>query len=147
MKILVLNGPNLNLLGIREKEHYGSLTLADIKKKLLKLGKELKVELSFFQSNSEAELVEKIQAAKQKFDGILINAAAYTHTSIAIRDALSSVAIPFVEVHLSNLAKREDFRRGSMLSDLAAGVIYGFGPESYLLGLRGLAAYLKTRGK
>jgi len=144
MKILVLNGPNLNLLGSREKEHYGSLSLTEIENRLKKLAKELKVSLSFYQSNSETALVDKIQAAKTKYNGILINAAAYTHTSIAIRDALASVGIPFVEVHLSNLAKREDFRRRSMISDLAAGVIYGFGPDSYLLGLRGLAAHLKT---
>jgi 3-dehydroquinate dehydratase II len=144
MKILVLNGPNLNLLGSREKEHYGSLSLPEIEKRLKKLAKELKVSLNFCQSNSETALVEKVQAAKARFDGILINAAAYTHTSIAIRDALASVGVPFVEVHLSNLAKREDFRRRSMISDLAAGVIYGFGPDSYLLGLRGLVARLKT---
>jgi len=144
MKILVLNGPNLNLLGSREKEHYGSLSLAEIENRLKKLAKELKVSLSFYQSNSETALVNKIQAAKTKFDGILINAAAYTHTSIAIRDALASVGVPFVEVHLSNLAKREDFRRRSMISDLASGVIFGFGPDSYLLGLRGLVARVKA---
>jgi len=147
MKILVLNGPNLNLLGSREKAHYGKLTLAQIEKKLSTLAKELKVSLDFFQSNSEAELVEKVQQAKKHFDGILLNAAAYTHTSIALRDALSSVALPFVEVHLSNLAKREDFRRQSLLSDLAVGVVFGFGPNSYLLGLAGLVDHLKNRGK
>ena len=147
MKILVLNGPNLNLLGSREVSHYGRLSLAQIQKNLEKLARELKDKLEFFQSNAEAELVGKIQAARGKFDGILINAAAYTHTSIAIRDALSSVGIPFVEIHLSNLAKREDFRRRSMLADLAVGVVFGFGPESYLIGLRGLSAHLKNRGK
>lgn len=147
MKILVLNGPNLNLLGAREKEHYGNLSLAEIEKQLEKLAKELKLRVSFFQSNSETALVDKIQEAKTKYDGILINAAAYTHTSIAIRDALASTGIPFVEVHLSNLAKREEFRRRSLLSDLAAGVIFGFGPDSYLLGLRGLASHIKSRGK
>jgi 3-dehydroquinate dehydratase-2 len=147
MKILVLNGPNLNLLGSREVSHYGRLSLAQIQKNLEKLARELKVKLEFYQSNAEAELVGKIQAARGKFDGILINAAAYTHTSIAIRDALSSVGIPFVEIHLSNLAKREDFRHRSMLADLAVGVVFGFGPESYLIGLRGLSAHLKNRGK
>jgi 3-dehydroquinate dehydratase II len=144
MKILVLNGPNLNLLGSREKEHYGKLTLKAIEQRLMKLAGELKVSLVFFQTNSESELVESVQSGRKKFDGILINAAAYTHTSIALRDALASSGIPFVEVHLSNLARREDFRRRSMLSDLAAGVIYGFGPDSYLLGLRGLVSHLKS---
>jgi len=147
MKILVLNGPNLNMLGKREVSHYGKLTLSQIRKNLEKLARELGATLVFFQSNHEAALVEKIQDAREQFDGILINAAAYTHTSIAIRDALSSVGIPFVEVHLSNLAKREEFRRHSMLADLAAGVVFGFGPDSYELGLRGLVARLKNRSK
>jgi 3-dehydroquinate dehydratase-2 len=147
MKILVLNGPNLNLLGAREKKHYGRLTLPQIEKKLQALARELSVSLEFFQSNAEAELVEKIQQARKNFDGILINAAAYTHTSIALRDALASVALPFVELHLSNLAKREEFRHRSLLSDLAVGVVFGFGPDSYLLGLRGLVNHLKNRGR
>ena len=147
MKILVLNGPNLNLLGSREVSHYGRLSLSQIQKNLEKLARELKVKLEFYQSNAEADLVGKIQAARGKFDGILINAAAYTHTSIAIRDALASVGVPFVEIHLSNLAKREDFRNRSMLADLAVGVVFGFGPDSYLIGLRGLSGHLKHRGK
>jgi len=143
MKILVLNGPNLNLLGKREKEHYGTLSLARIEKQMKKQARALKVNLEFFQSNYEGELVEKIQQAKNKFDGILINPAAYTHTSIALRDALIAVGIPFVEIHLSNLAKREEFRKKSLLSDLAVGVISGFGPQSYSLGLTGLIEFLK----
>ncbi len=143
MKILVLNGPNLNLLGKRERQHYGSLSLPAIEKQLKKLGRELGVQLEFFQSNFEGALVEKIQNARDKADGILINPAAYTHTSIALRDALAAVEIPFVEVHLSNLAKREEFRKRSLLSDLALGVISGFGPASYFLGLRALAEFLK----
>jgi 3-dehydroquinate dehydratase II len=146
MNILVLNGPNLNLLGGREKEHYGSLTLADIEGLLKKLAKELGVKLEFFQSNHEGELVEKIQKAKGKCDGILFNPAAYTHTSVAIRDALIAVKLPFVELHLSNVAGREEFRRRSMVSDLAVGVVSGFGHNSYLLGLRGLVQFLKERG-
>ena len=145
MKILVLNGPNLNLLGSREKKHYGRFTLTQISKNLTKLAEQLGAELNFFQSNSEADLVEKIQEAKGKFDGILVNAAAYTHTSIAIRDAFSSVEIPFVEVHLSNLARREEFRHRSLLSDLAIGVVFGFGPDSYQLGLRGLVENLRNK--
>lgn len=145
MKILVLNGPNLNLLGKREKEHYGDLTLAQIEKNLKKQAREMKVHLEFFQSNYEGELVEKIQSAKNKYDGILINPAAYTHTSIALRDALIAVQIPFVEIHLSNLARREEFRKKSLLSDLAIGVISGFGPDSYSLGLIALIQFLKRR--
>ena len=143
MKILVLNGPNLNLLGKREPQHYGALSLKTIEKQLKKLGRELGVQLEFFQSNHEGELIGKIQSAKGKCAGILINPAAYTHTSIALRDALAATAVPFVEVHLSNLARREEFRKHSLLSDLALGVISGFGPQSYLLGLRALAASLK----
>jgi len=143
MKILVLNGPNLNLLGKREKEHYGTLSLAQIEKQMKKLAQNLGVKLEFFQSNYEGALVEKIQKAKNKYDGILINPAAYTHTSIALRDALIAVGIPFVEIHLSNLYKREEFRKRSLLSDLALGVVSGFGPRSYLLGLRGLVESLK----
>jgi 3-dehydroquinate dehydratase-2 len=147
MKILVLNGPNLNLLGKRERQHYGTLSLPAIEKQLKKLGRELGVQLEFFQSNFEGALVEKIQAARDKADGILINPAAYTHTSIALRDALAAVEIPFVEIHLSNLAKREEFRKRSLLSDLALGVISGFGPGSYYLGLRGLVEFLKKHDR
>ena len=145
MKILVLNGPNLNLLGRREKEHYGTWTLSRIEKQLKTQARSLKVNLEFLQSNHEGELVEKIQNAQRKFDGILINPAAYTHTSIALRDALAAVEIPFVEVHLSNLARREEFRKRSLVSDLAVGVVSGFGPDSYALGLAGLIKFLKAR--
>lgn len=147
MKILVLNGPNLNLLGIREKEHYGAVSLSEIEKKLKQKAKNLKVSLEFFQTNYEGALVEKIQKAKGKFDGILINPAAFTHTSVALRDALLAVGIPFVEVHLSNIYKREEFRQHSLLSDLAIGVISGFGALSYALGLDALWESLKAQGK
>ncbi|WP_022852227.1 type II 3-dehydroquinate dehydratase [Limisalsivibrio acetivorans] len=132
MKLLVINGPNLNMLGRRESEHYGKLTLGDIEKRLQE---ECSGDLDFFQSNSEGNIVSRIQQAGE-FDGIIINAGAYTHTSIAIRDALLSVKIPFVEVHLSNVYAREDFRHKSYLSDIAEGVIAGFGADSYSLALR-----------
>jgi 3-dehydroquinate dehydratase-2 len=137
--IQVITGPNLNLLGTREPSIYGSETLADIIVRLRALGKELGAELDDFQSNHEGELVEKIQQCMGiKCDGILINPAAYGHTSIAMRDAFQAVRIPFVEVHLSNVHAREEFRRHSMLSDVASGIVIGFGADSYLLGLRGL---------
>ncbi len=139
MFIQVITGPNLNLLGTREPSIYGSETLADIITRCRALAKELGAELDDFQSNHEGELVEKIQqCAGTKCDGILINPAAYGHTSIAIRDAFQAVRIPFVEVHLSNVHAREEFRRHSMLSDVASGIVIGFGADSYLLGLRGL---------
>jgi 3-dehydroquinate dehydratase-2 len=137
--IQVITGPNLNLLGTREPSIYGSETLADIITRCRALAKELGAELDDFQSNHEGELVEKIQqCAGIKCDGILINPAAYGHTSIAMRDAFQAVRIPFVEVHLSNVHAREEFRRHSMLSDVASGIVIGFGADSYLLGLRGL---------
>jgi 3-dehydroquinate dehydratase II len=137
--IQVITGPNLNLLGTREPSIYGSETLADIIVRCRELAKELGAELDDFQSNHEGELVEKIQQCMGiKCDGILINPAAYGHTSIAMRDAFQAVRIPFVEVHLSNVHAREEFRRHSMLSDLASGIVIGFGADSYLLGLRGL---------
>lgn len=132
MKILVMNGPNLNMLGRRESQHYGTLTLDEIYERLR--GKANgRVELEFFQSNHEGALVDKIQETDA--DGIILNAGAYTHTSIAVRDALLSVKVPFVEVHLSNIYTREDFRHTSYLSDIAAGIVAGFGYRSYLLAL------------
>lgn len=145
MNILVLNGPNLNLLGTREPEKYGSRTLAQVNERLLQLGKELGVGLVFFQANGEGALVDRVHAARGEVDGIVINAGAYTHTSVALRDALVGVQIPFVEVHLSNVHAREPFRHHSYLSDVAAGVVLGFGEDSYALGLRGLVARLAAR--
>jgi 3-dehydroquinate dehydratase II len=144
MKFLVLHGPNLNLLGKREPGIYGTQTLESINSSLVELSSVLGCELSFFQSNSEGELIDNIQAAARECDGILINPAAYTHTSIAISDALSAVGIPCVEVHLSNIHRRETFRHSSMVAPVAVGQICGFGQDSYLLGLRALFSHVKN---
>jgi 3-dehydroquinate dehydratase-2 len=143
MKILIVNGPNLNLLGGREPGIYGSETLEWINDALLVTAAGLGVALEFFQSNSEGELVDAIQGAAGAFDGIIINPAAYTHTSIAIRDAISAVAIPTVEVHLSNVHSREEFRHKSFIAPVAIGQIAGFGSAGYKLALEGLVGYLK----
>ena len=135
-KILVLNGPNLNLLGKRQPEIYGKSTLSDIEKQVRALARELGVEIDFRQSNSEAELVTWIQEAEGKFEALIINPAAYTHTSLAMRDAISAVGISTVEIHLSNIHKREPFRHHSHIAEVAVGQIAGFGVNSYLLGLR-----------
>jgi 3-dehydroquinate dehydratase-2 len=146
LHILVLNGPNLNLLGTREPGHYGAETLADINQKLISLADSLGVELTTLQSNHEGELVEHIQkAGEDGIDAIIINPAAYTHTSVAIRDALLAIRIPFVEVHLSNIHKREEFRHRSLLVDAAVGTVAGFGPSSYTMALRGIIAHLQHK--
>ncbi len=145
MRIAVLNGPNLNLLGEREPELYGRRSLADIEAATRQRATALGVECSWTQSNHEGELVEAIQALRGRADGALINAAAYTHTSLAVRDALLAVRVPFVEVHLSNIFAREPERRRSLLADLAVGVVTGFGAASYRLGLEGLVGYLQSR--
>lgn len=135
--ILVLNGPNLNLLGSREPEHYGTTTLADINQQLAARAKELNCTIESFQTNHEGELVERIhQAGIDKVDFIIINPAAYTHTSVAVRDAISGVHIPFIELHLSNVHAREEFRQHSYFSDLAVGIISGLGPQGYDLALQ-----------
>ncbi|MBY0246987.1 MAG: type II 3-dehydroquinate dehydratase [Nitrospiraceae bacterium] len=146
LRILVLHGPNLNLLGNREESVYGTTTLAEIDALLSKLGSELGVELEIRQSNHEGELVTWIQEARGNYHGIIINPAAYTHTSIAVRDALSAVEIPAIEVHLSNIHRREEFRRHSYVSGVALGQISGFGPIGYLLALRGLHEHLSLHG-
>ncbi len=140
LHIQVIHGPNLNMLGTREPGHYGKQTLADIHDELIQLGDKLGVRVTSFQSNHEGEIVDKIQHLDA--DGLIINPAAYTHTSVAIRDALLAVQVPFVEVHLSNIHKREEFRHKSMMVDMALGVVAGFGSQSYTLALRGLHHHL-----
>ncbi len=135
-KILVVNGPNLNLLGKRQPEIYGRLTLDQINKKIRELAKELGVEVAIRQSNSEGELVGWIQEAPKEFGAIVINPAAYTHSSVALRDAITATGLPAVEVHISNIYKREEFRKQSYIAGVAVGQITGFGLQSYLLGLR-----------
>lgn len=144
MRVLVIHGPNLNLLGQREPEIYGTLSLDDITAALSTLAAEFECTLASFQSNSEGALVDAIQQASGNYDAILINPAAYTHTSIALRDALAAVGLPFVEVHLSNIHSREPFRQHSFLAPLAVGQICGFGVDSYLLGLRALFNRIKN---
>ena len=143
MRIAVIHGPNLRLLGRREPEVYGTDTLGDVNEALGALALELGVELETFQSNHEGELLDFIESAADRVGGFLINPGAFTHTSVALRDALTGVDRPFVEVHLSNTAGRERFRRRSYLSEVAAGVVYGFGVQSYLLGLRGLVSRIR----
>ena len=142
-KILVIHGPNLNLLGTREADIYGKVTIDDINKELIKAANAKKVTLDIMQSNHEGDIVEKIGAAKGKFDAILINPAAYTHTSIAIRDAISAVRIPTVEVHLSNIYAREEFRHTSLIAPVAKGQVSGFGMASYILGLEAAIGLIK----
>jgi 3-dehydroquinate dehydratase-2 len=142
IKIAAVHGPNLRLLGRREPEVYGTDTLEDVNGRLEELARSLGVEMETFQSNHEGELIDFIDEASRRVDGFLVNPGAYTHTSIALRDALVGVDRPFVEVHLSNTTAREDFRRHSYLSGVSIGVVYGFGVHSYLLGLRGLVARL-----
>jgi 3-dehydroquinate dehydratase-2 len=140
--VLVVHGPNLNLIGTREPDVYGRETLANIETRLRELAAELGVSLETFQSNSEGALVDRIHAARGAADGILINPGAYTHTSIALRDALLAVELPTVEVHLSNVHRREEFRRQSLIAPVAVGQVLGFGGNSYLLGLRALVGEL-----
>jgi 3-dehydroquinate dehydratase-2 len=143
LKILVIHGPNLNLLGTREPGIYGKTTLADINAALGQTAASLGVEIAFFQSNSEGALIDRVQEARGAIDGIVINPGGYTHTSVALRDALSGSGIPFVEAHISNVHAREPFRKTSYFSDVAVGVVAGLGVESYLSALRGLVAHLQ----
>lgn len=144
LRVLVLHGPNLNLLGTREPEIYGSADLASIEAALQQLGQQLGASVDSRQSNHEGQLVDWIQEAREGFDGILLNAAAYTHTSVAIRDAISASETPCVEIHLSNTHAREAFRHHSHIAPVSLGVVMGFGANSYALGLRGLIDYLRA---
>lgn len=143
MRVGVLHGPNLNLLGQREPETYGSATLADVNARLEQEAGSLGVDIEYFQSNVEGVLIDRIHETAPRVDGFLINAGGYTHTSVALRDALVGTGRPFVEVHLTNLQAREPFRHDSLLAPKAVGAIMGFGVESYILGLRGLVSHLR----
>ena len=143
-KIIIINGPNLNLLGEREQSQYGSVTFEELKEKCLKKTAELKIDAEFFQSNIEGEIVNKIQNARKNFDGIIINAAGFTHTSVAIRDALDVFKKPIIELHISNIYKREEFRHKSLISNVVNGGIFGLGPEGYILAIISLEKMLKN---
>ncbi len=146
LSVLILHGPNLNLLGLREPGIYGVSTLAEIDDRLVELGRSLQADVQSLQSNHEGGLVDAIHAARNRYQGLVINAAAYTHTSVAIRDAIAAVQIPTVEVHLSNIFKREEFRHQSYLSAVVVGQISGFGAHSYYLGLQAIVTYLDSLG-
>ncbi len=144
MKILIINGVNMNMLGLRETEKYGTMTLKDLEKELYAFSFEIGIDIETYQSNFEGEIVEKIHQAKDNFNGIVINAGAYTHTSIAIRDAISAVNLPTVEIHMTNIYKREEFRHHSYIAPVCIGQISGFGINSYKLGLKAVVDYLNT---
>jgi len=144
MRISILNGPNLNLLGQREPEIYGRATLEDIERLVRESARELGVKVEWFQTNHEGALVEAIQQLEGRADGALLNAAALTHTSLAVRDALLAVQVPFVELHLSNIVAREPARHHSLVADLAVGIVAGFGPQSYVLALQALAGRVRA---
>ena len=142
-KVMVINGPNLNMLGKREPNIYGASGIKQINAELKELADKIGLQLEFFQSNHEGEIVDAIQKAAEKCDAVLINPAAYTHTSVAIRDAFLATELKFVEIHISNVSKRDEFRKKSYLSDIAIGTIAGFGKNSYMLGLRAIADILQ----
>ena len=142
--IIIINGPNLNLLGEREQSQYGSITYDDLKNKCIKYSKDLGANIEFTQSNIEGEIVTIIQKAKEKFDGLIINAAGFTHTSVAIRDALTIFKKPSIELHISNIYKREEFRRKSMISDVVTGIICGLGDNGYILAINAMHELLKN---
>ena len=146
-KIIIINGPNLNLLGEREQSQYGSTTFEDLKENCLKKSNEIGIEIEFSQSNIEGELVSLIQDSRKKFDGMIINAAGFTHTSVAIRDALDLFKKPIIELHISNIYKREEFRHKSLISDIATGGIFGLGVEGYILAIISLQKILKNENR
>ena len=143
-KIIILNGPNLNLLGEREKSQYGSFTLKDVEQKCNNYAERNNIKLSFFQSNIEGELVDQIQNSRKNQDGLIINAGGYTHTSVAIHDALKILKIPIIELHISNIYNREDFRHKSLISKVAKSVICGFGADGYTMSLKAMIRFLKN---
>ena len=143
-RIIIINGPNINLLGEREKSQYGKLTFEELKNKCLSRSSDLKVEIEFYQSNIEGEIVTKIQESRNKFDGIIINAAGFTHTSVSIRDALEIVKKPKIELHISNIYKRELFRQKSLISDVVNGIICGFGVNGYILAINAMHELLEN---
>ena len=143
-KIIIINGPNLNLLGEREQSQYGTITFDGLKEKCLKKATELKIDVEFFQSNIEGEIVSKIQEARKDFDGIIINAAGFTHTSVAIRDALEVFKKPIIELHISNIYKREEFRHKSLISNVVTGGIFGLGSDGYILAIISIEKMLKN---
>jgi 3-dehydroquinate dehydratase-2 len=142
--IIIINGPNINLLGEREQSQYGSITYDDLKNKCIKYSKDLGINIEFTQSNIEGEIVTIIQKAKEKFDGLIINAAGFTHTSVAIRDALTIFKKPSIELHISNIYKREEFRHKSMISDVVTGIICGLGSNGYILAINAMHELLKN---
>ena len=146
-KIIIINGPNLNLLGEREQSQYGSVTFEKLKEKCLKKTTELKIEAEFFQSNIEGEIVTKIQDARKNFDGMIINAAGFTHTSVAIRDALDIFKKPIIELHISNIYKREQFRHKSLISEVVSGGIFGLGTEGYILAIISMQKLLENENR
>ena len=146
-KIIIINGPNLNLLGEREQSQYGSTTFDELKEKCLKESNKIGIELKFAQSNIEGELVNLIQDARKKYDGMIINAAGFTHTSVAIRDALDLFKKPIIELHISNIYKREEFRHKSLISDIATGGIFGLGVEGYILAIISIEKILKNENR
>ena len=146
-KIIIVNGPNLNLLGQREQSQYGSTTFEELKENCLKQSDEIGIELEFTQSNIEGELVNLIQDARKKYDGMIINAAGFTHTSVAIRDALDLFKKPIIELHISNIYKREEFRHKSLISDIATGGIFGLGAEGYILAIISIQKILQNENR
>ena len=146
-KIIIINGPNLNLLGEREKEKYGTITLKQIEQECKKFSKKKDIQLTFKQSNIEGKIVDYIQESRKKFHGLIINAAGYTHTSVAIRDALTILAIPIVELHITNIYNREEFRHKSLISKAAKSIICGFGVKGYVLALEGIKEVIKNENR
>ena len=146
-KIIILNGPNLNLLGERERNQYGNFTLSDVEKNCMEFGSKNNFDISFYQSNIEGEIVEKIQNARNEKNGLIINAGGYTHTSVAIHDALKIIKFPIIELHISNIYNREDFRHKSLISKVAKGVICGFGAHGYIMALEAMKSYFKNENR